>query len=591
MKKSFPILVAAFLFINLFVGVKIASAAVLDTNNKNQKDQIIPIAPSAPTNLRSTCTGAGVVTLTWTDNSNNENGFTIERKSEGHSYDTVASVPANTTTYEESQNTTYPIFPGEIYYYRIKAFTGNYLSSYSNELRVQVVDNAAPIAPTSLKLEPLYTCHLKLTWDDRSNNESGFKVERKMEGGQWQTVHTTYENITEYEQTVFDMPGGVRYTFRIKVFNDTGSAYSNEASIIMPTHAPAAPYLYDVGWTNPTTFKLKWLDKSDNEDGFVILRKKGRNPGEFNFMSDYVGVVNKNVTEYTDSNLELDELYVYRVGAYNLDDHTWSSPLGPIRTGPNPPTVTATADSNHEVKVSWSCSSPDVGRFSLARKGEGGEYAWLFSRYANESQEYTDSNVSPGQTYYYQVTAIRDSYIGESSSQASITVPDGSNQRTSGIPGSLPSGNMPATDTNTIPGTADSSKLKQVISLNLGQTAYRVNSEVRQMDAAPINYEGRTLLPVRYVTEPLGAKLDWDETAQKVTVVLGDKTLELWMGKNTARVNGQEIMIDTSNPQVMPITIPPGRAMLPLRFIAENLGCQVDWNDATQEAILTYAGS
>lgn len=126
--------------------------------------------------------------------------------------------------------------------------------------------------------------------------------------------------------------------------------------------------------------------------------------------------------------------------------------------------------------------------------------------------------------------------------------------------------------------------MKQVIKLNLGQTAYLVNEEARQMDAAPISHQGRTLLPIRYVTEPLGATLDWDGTTRKVTVRLGDKILELWIGKNTALVNSREVMIDPDNPEVMPLVVPPGRAMLPVRFISENLGCQVEW-DAKAERV------
>jgi titin len=53
-------------------------------------------------------------------------------------------------------------------------------------------------------------------------------------------------------------------------------------------------------------------------------------------------------------------------------------------------------------------------------------------------------------------------------------------------------------------------------------------------------------------------------------------------------VNGIGTPIDPQNPNVAPIIVPPGRTMLPLRFIAESLGCQVDWNQALQEVTVTY---
>jgi len=46
--------------------------------------------------------------------------------------------------------------------------------------------------------------------------------------------------------------------------------------------------------------------------------------------------------------------------------------------------------------------------------------------------------------------------------------------------------------------------------------------------------------------------------------------------------------IDPDNPAVTPIIQDPGRAMLPLRFISETLGCRVDWNPDIQEVKITY---
>jgi hypothetical protein len=108
------------------------------------------------------------------------------------------------------------------------------------------------------------------------------------------------------------------------------------------------------------------------------------------------------------------------------------------------------------------------------------------------------------------------------------------------------------------------------------------------MDAPPVIMESRTLLPIRYVAEPLGAVVKWDPGAERVTVSLGGKFIELWIGSNAAAVNGQNIFIDSQNPKVTPVILPPGRTMLPLRFIAENLGCRVDWDSTAYMAKVTY---
>ncbi len=126
-----------------------------------------------------------------------------------------------------------------------------------------------------------------------------------------------------------------------------------------------------------------------------------------------------------------------------------------------------------------------------------------------------------------------------------------------------------------------------IIKLYLGQSSYLVNGASQTMDTIPVIRDGRFLLPVRYIAEPLGAVAEWNPVEKKVTITSEDKVIELWLGSNMARVNGVETIIDPTNANVAPILVPPGRTMMPFRFIGENLGCQVDWNGLTSEATLT----
>jgi PKD repeat protein len=129
---------------------------------------------------------------------------------------------------------------------------------------------------------------------------------------------------------------------------------------------------------------------------------------------------------------------------------------------------------------------------------------------------------------------------------------------------------------------------KIIIRLYIDKTTYYVNDEMREMDAAPIIKESRTLLPIRYVAEALGAVVQWDAVERKVTITFKETTIELWIDKNNAKVNGEYKLIDSTNPKVVPVIIPTGRTMLPIRFIAENLGCRVDWDPALKEVKITY---
>jgi len=128
---------------------------------------------------------------------------------------------------------------------------------------------------------------------------------------------------------------------------------------------------------------------------------------------------------------------------------------------------------------------------------------------------------------------------------------------------------------------------KIVLKLQIGNLNMYVNDNPQQIDVPPTIVEGRTLLPIRWVAEPLGAEVEWDGDEKKVTVTLKNTTIELWIGKNIAKVNGVDTPIDPSNPKVVPMII-SGRTMLPVRFVAENLGCKVDWDQDTKTVTITY---
>ena len=92
---------------------------------------IIGAVPQAPTNLTGVAISSISISLSWTDNSNNETGFKIERKTEGGTYTVISTVPANSTSYTDTglQHST-------TYYYRVFAYNSYGNSSYSNEVRI-----------------------------------------------------------------------------------------------------------------------------------------------------------------------------------------------------------------------------------------------------------------------------------------------------------------------------------------------------------------------------------------------------------------------------------------------------------------------
>ena len=135
-----------------------------------------------------------------------------------------------------------------------------------------------------------------------------------------------------------------------------------------------------------------------------------------------------------------------------------------------------------------------------------------------------------------------------------------------------------------------SSEKKTTLVFIIDSNTYTANGELIVMDVSPQIIEGRTMLPIRYAAEPLGADIGWDNATKKVTVSLGETNMELWIGQRNAFVDGKSVPIDTENPNVKPLII-KDRTMLPLRFVAENLGCEVQWDSATRKVTITRTGS
>jgi hypothetical protein len=125
------------------------------------------------------------------------------------------------------------------------------------------------------------------------------------------------------------------------------------------------------------------------------------------------------------------------------------------------------------------------------------------------------------------------------------------------------------------------------LKLTIGSTTTDSNDMSTLLDLAPYIFNGRTMVPFRYIGESLQAEIQFssDPMTKKVIEVRYTKeniVIVLHIGKNTAYVNNQAVTLDA-----VP-SIVNGRTMVPLRFIAEELGCALQWENDTQEIIITY---
>ncbi len=123
--------------------------------------------------------------------------------------------------------------------------------------------------------------------------------------------------------------------------------------------------------------------------------------------------------------------------------------------------------------------------------------------------------------------------------------------------------------------------LSGAINFTVGRKSYTADGQSFDMDVSPFISNCRTLVPVRYLADALGAQTTWDATTQKVTITRGSTTVELCIGSTTLTTNGEVSQMD-----VVAIST-NGRAYLPARYAAEAFGFNVSWDAASQTIILS----
>ena len=125
-----------------------------------------------------------------------------------------------------------------------------------------------------------------------------------------------------------------------------------------------------------------------------------------------------------------------------------------------------------------------------------------------------------------------------------------------------------------------------VMKLQINSPVMEVNGEKREVDpgrtTAPLVINGRTMVPVRTVTETFGGTAEWNEKEGTVTLQLDGDTVKLTPGSTEAGCNGKKHTLDAA-PAVI-----EGRTMLPIRFIAESFNFGVAWDSAESSVYIIH---
>lgn len=116
----------------------------------------------------------------------------------------------------------------------------------------------------------------------------------------------------------------------------------------------------------------------------------------------------------------------------------------------------------------------------------------------------------------------------------------------------------------------------KTIKLQIGSRIVNVDNEAVIYDAAPVIRNDRTLVPIRIITEALGGKVDWNGATKEVTLSINDKEIKMTIGKTLEKYGVAPVIID-------------GRTFVPVRFVADELGAEVAWDEVTKTVTIKTA--
>jgi hypothetical protein len=274
-----------------------------------------------------------------------------------------------------------------------------------------------PRPPTALIASAVGGAQVTLDWNDNSTDETAFAVWRRGAGLDWARIAVLPVNSIQYVDTT--VTAGIPYTYEVRATSNVGaSAWSNQVTVTPPTSLPAPPFGLTATAIGPGQVYLSWFSVSPNLTGFALQRKGGG--------SDWTGLamVGGTTTGYLDSGLRSNIVYTYRVralGAVAASDWSNEAAVWTPLVPPGAPTgLSATAISSSQINLSWSLVSTNETAVAVWRRSGGGSFARV-AVLAPGSTGYSDTGLSSGTAYTYEVRTANDYYASAWSNQATAT--------------------------------------------------------------------------------------------------------------------------------------------------------------------------
>lgn len=371
--------------------------------------------PTSPMGLVAQSVRPTEVMLAWVDTSLLEAVQAVERSADGVDWSLLAVLGKDVTAYADRA-----VAAGEKWYYRVSAVNGAGASDVSAVLGVDVplapavVVPTVPLAPGSV-MTTFSGGQVSVTWVDLSTDETGFSVERSVNGGVPSVVGTVATGVVGFTDVA--PPSGTTCVYRVLAVNAVGSSIptSGPAVIIPETVPVAATGLVAALVGNAVS--VSWVDRATNEVSYRLERSV--NGGSYLLWV----VLNAGTTGYLDTAVVAGSTYSYRVVAANAVGYSPASNTGmvliPVAVPVAPTGLVGSAVSRSQINLTWVDNSTNETGFRIEQSTNGSTWTQVGTVGTNV-RSYAATGLRSATTYYFRVRAFNSG--GGSAYTSTVTV-------------------------------------------------------------------------------------------------------------------------------------------------------------------------
>ena len=363
--------------------------------------QYVSTQLKAPQNVKAEILSTSSIRISWDDVSTKETGYRIERKKGNGNFVRIGSTLANETSFidKSAEN-------GQQYTYRVTPLSTSYRGTHSEEVTVPF------LFPVSFKIAEAYSTQLILSWEYPgesyiSPDNSVVLIERREAGSnQWEEIHTTRPGETEYTDN--DLTPGTKYYYRIRSRYDSGfitEYFPSATGVPGYTKLTLETHFYGRAISD-TEILLEWSREAVGN--YTIVLEKYDSSGVF-----------EPLTTLSKTGSYIDTVSPGSINGYRLKLRSSTN----VESNYTPEVYISTEQlprvQNFEIKsivpnrvfLTWEYDKAVETGFEIWRMAES-EGIWKHIGTTRSGQfMYSDENIVDGETYTYQIRAIKSNTI------------------------------------------------------------------------------------------------------------------------------------------------------------------------------------